>query len=63
MNCQVCKTDKILMRDHKIEDSLPLYHTSIYYEGRKTKEIDIVFCSAKCSTEYYQNITRGKLNE
>lgn len=63
MNCHVCKVDKILMREHPLEKHLPIYHTSIFYEGQRTKEIDIIFCGAKCSLEYYQYALKGKLND
>ena len=63
MKCQVCKTDKILMRTHEVENHLPLYHTSIVYEGRTTKEVDIIFCGAKCSLDYYEHTKKGTLNE
>jgi len=58
MNCQICGTDKITMREHEKENHKPLYHTSLFVEGVKTQEIDIVFCSAKCSLEFYQNKTK-----
>ena len=63
MKCQVCNTDKIKMREYEIEKDLPVYHTSIFYQGRRTKEIDIVFCGAKCSLDYYQHIQKEAINE
>lgn len=55
MNCHVCKSKDVLMREHPDENHLPLYHTSIYYQGVRTKEVDIIFCGAKCSLKYYEN--------
>ena len=55
MKCQICDSDKITMRAHPKEKHKPLYHTSIYIDGARVQEIDIIFCGAKCSLEYYEN--------
>jgi len=63
MNCHICGSKDILMREHPIENNLPVYHTSIFYKGEKTKEIDIIFCSAKCSLEFHENVKAQNITD